>query len=1139
MRYNHIWIIGLFIIPYVLASYQSPVLDRGFENGNMETFWTTNAWYAGQYFPYSGAYSALLDNYDNSNLEVYINDELQDSYPLPSIPQQYDYATFNIPPQFNEQIIDLKFQIDANYFSQTVDLSLYTDPLVLNFYYGYCNIESKYFIDDIEIYYDIISCETDADCGPLEACIDASCVPVECLLDEDCPQGYSCMGYSCIIDLGCETDADCGPLEACIDGVCEILDFCVGFGTQTICESVPECIWDTDRCIANTDYGGYCSVLDQETCNNDPNCYYNAPLEVGFGCLYNENQGCAMYKNESSCMINYGCYWDYYESICYTIMGGRGMGDCYSYNDNELACKSQGFCEYEIISGDCFFAPRCYDYDGDNQACLEIGCKYDDTNQICVMDFSQSDCYQYDITACNENSYCNWDYYSNKCYEDFGNQCSYYDNKKDQCEQQPACIWFADLGICDADFLGGHGSYCWDYDVDQAECEAVGGCSWYTDPFNPSLGWCDPLGAHENCQNGIDDNDNGMCDTNGCIVNGTALPPDPDCSFGIKFQPLGYVVNSPLFGPNLDLNFINITFSDISKVSEAWYSLNKMGETYCDWWLDANCKDGNINLAANSITYFDSTLTGEYELAIFVEDLNKILQPSYIFFFAGDSDSVKPSIDLIYPQNGSTIPYNFTIDFEIEPKGMPKQASYSINGGDDSILPGFFFHSLPVNTNIFPSEGIYTVSVTASNQISTITKNYVFRINDSDEVWRKQGFDYANEIDKLVGNKATIFDNSNFFNEDEFEVIKIMGLNTILNNVKVQINNLTKRLETETNITKINQLKNQITNLKKQTPGEVKIIKSLNDTLQNVQGSYIDSVIRNFQNLTNISIDLAKTQNAMKNLSEIRKQPKKVEIKYLDGTVKNVTKVTEKFVSNKTGKTKTLSYVIHDEIVPNLDLSTATKTIILPDGNALIEINKNLTGKNDLNLCIDNLPVCGSGDISQVNTSVIDITGDIEFIILISDPIVKWNFNAQAPSNTNNGGDANNKGGGGGGSATVTCTESWTCTAWTTCSKTGQQTRTCTDSNNCGSLDNRPEEQRTCNYILPKAEKEDIPTEQSQKLPTQAEQPPVEVEQPGGLQDVTGAVVGAGNGLKIGVAAGLVAVVLGLFVYFHIGKKKF
>ena len=46
-------------------------------------------------------------------------------------------------------------------------------------------------------------------------------------------------------------------------------------------------------------------------------------------------------------------------------------------------------------------------------------------------------------------------------------------------------------------------------------------------------------------------------------------------------------------------------------------------------------------------------------------------------------------------------------------------------------------------------------------------------------------------------------------------------------------------------------------------------------------------------------------------------------------------------------------------------------------------------------------------------------------------------------------------------SVTPTCTESWSCTAWSTCSA-NSQTRTCTDTNNCGTTTSKPTLTQSC-----------------------------------------------------------------------------
>lgn len=45
---------------------------------------------------------------------------------------------------------------------------------------------------------------------------------------------------------------------------------------------------------------------------------------------------------------------------------------------------------------------------------------------------------------------------------------------------------------------------------------------------------------------------------------------------------------------------------------------------------------------------------------------------------------------------------------------------------------------------------------------------------------------------------------------------------------------------------------------------------------------------------------------------------------------------------------------------------------------------------------------------------------------------------------------------------TCKCVTDWDCPAWSTCSRAGAQTRTCTDRNNCGVATNKPTESQSC-----------------------------------------------------------------------------
>ncbi len=42
------------------------------------------------------------------------------------------------------------------------------------------------------------------------------------------------------------------------------------------------------------------------------------------------------------------------------------------------------------------------------------------------------------------------------------------------------------------------------------------------------------------------------------------------------------------------------------------------------------------------------------------------------------------------------------------------------------------------------------------------------------------------------------------------------------------------------------------------------------------------------------------------------------------------------------------------------------------------------------------------------------------------------------------------------------CTPDWSCGSWSECSKSGTQTRTCTDSNNCGTSSGKPKTSQSC-----------------------------------------------------------------------------
>lgn len=50
------------------------------------------------------------------------------------------------------------------------------------------------------------------------------------------------------------------------------------------------------------------------------------------------------------------------------------------------------------------------------------------------------------------------------------------------------------------------------------------------------------------------------------------------------------------------------------------------------------------------------------------------------------------------------------------------------------------------------------------------------------------------------------------------------------------------------------------------------------------------------------------------------------------------------------------------------------------------------------------------------------------------------------------------------------CSANWICGGWTECSAEGKQTRSCSDSNKCGTTDNRPTDVQSCNYVPQRTE---------------------------------------------------------------------
>ncbi len=103
------------------------------------------------------------------------------------------------------------------------------------------------------------ACQTDADCGDCQACVEGSCVGmglVSCVDDADCPEDHHCeineevpCANQCVEDIIptlCESDEDCGPCAVCHENECKATG-------MVICEADDDCAADEVCALHETD----------------------------------------------------------------------------------------------------------------------------------------------------------------------------------------------------------------------------------------------------------------------------------------------------------------------------------------------------------------------------------------------------------------------------------------------------------------------------------------------------------------------------------------------------------------------------------------------------------------------------------------------------------------------------------------------------------------------------------------------------------------------------------------------------------------------------------------------------------------------------------------------------------------------
>ncbi len=85
-------------------------------------------------------------------------------------------------------------------------------------------------------------------------------------------------------------------------------------------------------------------------------------------------------------------------------------------------------------------------------------------------------------------------------------------------------------------------------------------------------------------------------------------------------------------------------------------------------------------------------------------------------------------------------------------------------------------------------------------------------------------------------------------------------------------------------------------------------------------------------------------------------------------------------------------------------------------------------------------------------------------------PYCEFSAYRESLTTTTSTSSSSSGGGGGGGGAAANCTENWTCAEWSACTD-GKQTRVCSDANSCGTIENRPKLEQTCESATGSTEK--------------------------------------------------------------------
>lgn len=259
---------------------------------------------------------------------------------------------------------------------------------------------------------DICLCETGADCGQCEQCIDGVCV-------SKCKDGEKCLDNTCV---ECVNNTECPPGFICINGTC----VCLGkINDRGECV---ECLGDNDCSVCATCSGGKCV---EKECQNNLIC-------IGGDCSCPKG---TKYDLETNSCIPTGCDNDSQCGECEICVAGNCQpvvcpegykcvgGECVYWPCTNVTCSNGADCGEDCgcLNGECV---PCYILECSGECAEALGCKCNVDTQKCE---PVDNCYDYcdgETPCLNQNCTC----YNNTCVS-----CENFPCDPNDCDSRDNC----------------------------------------------------------------------------------------------------------------------------------------------------------------------------------------------------------------------------------------------------------------------------------------------------------------------------------------------------------------------------------------------------------------------------------------------------------------------------------------------------------------------------------------------------------------------------------------------------------------------------------------------------------------------------------------------------------------------------